>query len=361
MIVIPLFGYAMVQGRLEEKTVPATKEDTYQHLSPLEIERSWVSVPDLEKYFRKHKQITFSEGVLIAEISALDVGDNGDLLIVDGLSRKIWIFDDDGDVRGELAPEACHPGFTLRPIEAQYASTDYILLTNSGPPGYRFNEDGSCLGRLHHEFLPPRTFDFDDQGYIYGAYPYSLEGPSFQIVVMDAEGKRVRRFDLAKEAFPHLAVRTEGGGVIYQNGYVFHTSVAAPIIYKYTLDGKLEQTYSVKPRFYRSLKEDLPASASSPNFFKKVARIKRESTLIIDFWALDHDKLMLLYLNGGEIGFQVVSTEGVVLAEYAGLAFPFIHAQNGLAYRVIQPELDDQGELPNPYLEVYRYVGPEKQ
>ena len=360
MIVLPLIGYAMLQGRLEEKTEQATQKEAYRPLPAPETGRSWVSVPDLEKYFRKHRQITFSEDVLIAEISSLDVGDNGDLLIVDGISRKIWIFNDDGDVRSELDPEACHPGFMLLPMEAQYAPTGYILLTNSGLPGYRFNVDGSCLGRLHREFTPPRSFSFDDHGYIYGAHHSSSERLAFQIVIRDAEGKKVRHFDLAKEAFPYLVGQTEGGGVVYQNGYLFHVSVAAPIIYKYTPDGELEQTYSVKPKFYRPLKEDFPAVASSPNFFKKVGQIFRESTLITDFWALDHEKLLLLYVNDEGVGFQVVSTEGVVLAEYLGMDFPFIHAQNGLAYRVIQPELDEQGELPNPYLEVYRYVGPEK-
>lgn len=116
--------------------------------------------------------------------------------------------------------------------------------------------------------------------------------------------------------------------------------------------------YQVRPTFYRPIREDLPASAISPGYFKKISQIKKESTLIVNFYSLGTDKLMLQYLNGSEFGFQIVDVQGNVLAEYLGLDFPFFLAKDGLAYRVIQPDLDEQGHLPNPFIEVYRYVGP---
>ena len=48
--------------------------------------------------------------MLIGEVTSLDVRKNGDLLIADGLSQELWIFDKDGALKKEISPEACHPG-----------------------------------------------------------------------------------------------------------------------------------------------------------------------------------------------------------------------------------------------------------
>ena len=350
-----LIGDTAVQGSFEESALPPRVTEACQSPSGVEQDRASVSTDDLENYFRKHRVIELSEEVLIGEVTSLDVGKNGDLLIADGLGQALWIFDKDGALKKEISPEACHPGFTMRPIEAHYAQDLYILLSNSGPPGYRFNTDGSCLSSMHYEFLPPKSFSFDDQGHIYGIYSY----PSgYRLVVMDEQGKKIHHFDLVEEPFPIIATRVEGSGVHYQDGHIFYVSVAIPALHKYSEEGELEEVYQVRPTFYRPIKRDLPDFSNPRSFFKAFVQIKKESTLVVNFYSLDADKFMLQYLNGSEMGFQIVDVQGNVLAEYLGLDFPFFLAKDGLAYRVVQPDLDEQGHLSNPFIEVYRYVGP---
>ena len=39
----------------------------------------------------------------------------------------------------ELDPASCHPGFTLRPLQAKYVGGETILLTNSTPFGHGYS------------------------------------------------------------------------------------------------------------------------------------------------------------------------------------------------------------------------------
>gem|GEM_PF-1704475 len=48
---------------------------------------------------------------------------------------------------------------------------------------------------------------------------------------------------------------------------------------------------------------------------------------------------------------------GNLVTELLGGKGYFGYARNGLAYHVIQTDVDDSGFLPNPYLDVYEYRG----
>ncbi len=64
------------------------------------------------------------------------------------------------------------------------------------------------------------------------------------------------------------------------------------------------------------------------------------------------------FAYSGDVGHQVFTKDGLLFAEELGVKHYFQYGRNGLAYRVVQPEVDETGQLPNPYLEVYRFVAP---
>ena len=87
--------------------------------------------------------------------------------------------------------------------------------------------------------------------------------------------------------------------------------------------------------------------------------LHRSSTLTQDLFELTDQTLLVQYANGSRgWGYQVFTKDGVLLAEELGVSRRFEHGGNGLVYRVVQPDLDDAGQLPNPYIEVYQFVAP---
>ncbi len=305
-------------------------------------------------YLTKEAVIHLSEEVLIGTISTLDIGKNRDLLIVDKVARKVWIFDHEGNFKNELHPEQCHPGFQMNPLDAKYAGDRFILMTNAGPWGYRFKIDGTCLGGLHRDFLAPMQLTLDDQGFFWAFF--GERGGYF--VHMDSTGKKLLQFDTVDEDFPNLVYRVRGGGSFATDEFVYYASVADQKIYKYDRSGRLVQTIGRTPKRHRAPPQDLPSGVSK-RLFTVLQEVMGQSTLTFGLFPLDEDLIMLQYKHGREgFGFQVYNRQGRLLAEDFGMQYQFITAKEGRVYRVVQPELDADGTLPNPFIEVYRYTGP---
>ncbi|MDE2957791.1 MAG: hypothetical protein OXU68_12405 [Bacteroidota bacterium] len=69
---------------------------------------------------------------------------------------------------------------------------------------------------------------------------------------------------------------------------------------------------------------------------------------------LDDDLVMVQFRNSDRgFGLQVLNEEGQLVTEFIGIPSLFDHAHGGLAYRVIQPEMDESGDYSNPFLSVY--------
>lgn len=305
-------------------------------------------------YLTKETVIHLSEEVLIGAVSTLDIGKNGDLLIVDKVARKVWLFDRKGNFKKELRPEPCHPGFRMNPLDARYAGDRFILMTNAGPWGYRFKIDGTCLGGLHREFRAPMQLALDDQGFIWAFYG---ERGGY-LAQMDSSGKKLLQFDTVNEGFPNLIYRVHGGGIFATDAFVYYAGVADQKIYKYDGSGRLVQTIGRTPRRHRAPPRDLPPGVSK-QLFRVVGEVMGQSTLTFGLFPLDENLIMLQYKHGREgFGFQVFDRQGRLLAEDFGMQYQLITAKEGRVYRVVQPELEADGALPNPFIEVYRYTGP---
>ncbi len=319
------------------------------------------AIPPLElEHFKKAKTIRFDDPdtLLIATIDHMDVDPAGRILLVDQISRQVLLFDSTGTLLASLDPTACHPGFTFHPITAHFGGDTFIFIQNSIPWGFRFTSEGDCLGSTDKDFVGDRFFDIDPAGTLYGSYPGRPDPTQRTLRRMSSTGEKLEEFPMPPSKYPVATKGVVGGGLIADGEYLFYASAPERDILKFSLDGTLLDRISQRSAWFRFPSQDLPANVQQRlmNFGKWARNITTNGGL----FELTDQTLMVQYNNkdrGG--GYQVFSKDGVLIAEELGTKLIlFLHAANGLVYRVVQPRLDDQGALPNPYLEVYRFVTP---
>lgn len=124
---------------------------------------------------------------------------------------------------------------------------------------------------------------------------------------------------------------------------------------KIALDGTLAGRISERSSWFRSPRRDL-----SPDLERLFSALRKwTGTTTTSIFELTDQTIMIQYVNGSRgTGYQVFTKDGLLIAEELGLNSVFLHGENGFAYRPVQPSLDNQGVLPNPYIEVYQFITP---
>ena len=306
------------------------------------------------KYFKMVGTVRFDkpDTLLIAAIDHIDVDPSGRWLITDRLGDQVLLFDSTGTLQASLDSSICHPGFTFSPDGAMFGPNGFIFVLNtSNHWGYRFTTDGKCLGSVDRDFVMPKYFDIDPAGALYVAY----DGPHWELRHMNATGKTLRELPLPQSKFPNASERFNGGGLIADGTHLFYASGPDTEILKFALDGTLLQRISARNSWFRSPSKDLPSDVSQ--LFEALKDWSATSARIM--FELTDQTLMIQYIHRERgTGYQVFTKDGKLVAEEFGLNYLFLHGEDGLVYRPYQLDLDSQGELPNPYLEVYRFVAP---
>lgn len=312
------------------------------------------------KHFELVEIVRFDkpDTLLIAGIDQIDRDEAGRWLVTDPVGEQILLFDSDGALLASLDPRNCHPGFIFRPSGARFAGNEVIFILNSGDVwGYRFTTEGACLGSADRDFTTARFFDIDPTGALYGAYIW----PERALKIMSSTGKTLGKFPLPPSRFRNASKWFADGGLIADGKHLFYAQSPDLEILQYALNGTLIEKISLKTiskrsSWFRSPRKDLPPDTARLFPGLKDWRATAPSTL----FELTDQMLMVQYVNDERgTGYQVFTKDGMLVAEELGLKSLFLHGESGLVYRPIQPRLDGQGELPNPYVEVYRFVAPE--
>ncbi len=315
-----------------------------------------LALPDL-KHFKRVRTVTFDgpETLLIAQIEYLDIDAAGRFLVTDILGEQVLLFDSTGSLQASLDSSVCEPGFTFSPESAHFRGDESIFVLNSGDHwGYRFNKDGTCLGKVDREFDNPRFLAIDPAGTLYGAYVR----PTLEMRRMSATGETLSSFSIPKGEFPNANNRLDEGGLVADGTHLFYAAATEPAIMKFALDGTLVGRISKRSSWFRSPRRDLPRDLS-PKLFEAL-REWESTTTTWSLFELTDETLLIQYFSGERgIGYQVFSKDGTLVAEELDYGRrPIVHGENGLVYFVMQPGLDSQGDLPNPYVEIYRFVAP---
>ena len=313
--------------------------------------------PPQFKHFERISTIRFDnpDTLLIATIEQIDVDPNGKLLITDWLGRQTLLFDSTGTLQASLDPSTCHPSFPFDPTYAKFGNDGFIFVKNNsaGYWGYQFTAEGVCLERADPSFSSPRFIDIDPEGMIYGA---GAGHPSMRVLTrMNSAGKVLAEFPLPPVEFPNTEYRLDQGGLIADGKHIYYASAGTLDILKLDLNGTEVARISEQNSWFNSPKKDLPADVR-----QVIAAFKDiRGTTVWSLVELTDQTIMVQYIDDDNgAGYQVFTKNGVLIAEEFGVNSLFLHGANGVAYLMIQPNLDSRGELPNPLLEVYRFISP---
>ena len=316
-------------------------------------------------HFQKVRTITLADpdavhpdSLLMAGIWSLDVAPDGRMLVVDMRGSQALLFDPDGKLLALLDPSLCHPGFEVRPVHAIFVGDQSIFLSSAGPWGYQFTPEGGCLGNVDADYalIEHRGFlDVDAQGNLFGIYRY----PDKQVLRhMTSDGKTIREVTLPPSRNPGAAFTIAMGGLIVDEERIFYAGAVDPHVLKMTLNGAIVARISHRTSWFRDASKDLPDQESG-GLRQAAGNLLGSSTLTTDMFGLTDQTLMIQYQDSGRgWGYQVFTKDGLLVAEELGVKHRFKYGKDGLVYRVVQPGLDESGQLPNPYLEVYRFVAP---
>ncbi len=318
------------------------------------------------EHFQFVKTITFSDPesvysgpLLIAQIKSLDIAVDGRMLVVDMLGRQTFLFGPDGKLLAVLDPSVCHPGFEVRPVTAKFIGNQSIFLSNAGPWGYRFTSEGGCLGSVDPDYslvVNPNALDSDAQDGLIGFYRHSDK----QVVRhMDASGKLLQEYTLPASDFPNATYRTDMGGLIADKTHHFYAGPVEPHILKLTRDGTVVDRIAHRTSWFRDVSQDLPDRGNLAAIMRASGRLSASSTRVIGLFELTDQIIMIQYSNADRgRGYQIFTKAGQFVAQELGIRVHFKYGASGLVYRVVQPDLDAGGDLPNPFIEVYRFITP---
>jgi hypothetical protein len=309
-------------------------------------------------YFKKSNDIQLDNKILVAVISDLDIDSEGNLLVTDNVGKNVYLFDEKGRLKKKLSADSCHPGFNWIPLYARFSKNNEILVVNSGPWGFRFKKNGNCLGDMDQTYLASLHVCFKNNGNIIGYYNDYENGEAY-LEEMDSLGKAIRRFGQFPKEFKNIISRLEGGGLVCDdNDNIYQLDVTSPNIVKYGPDGKYITTLFRAPSYFRRIVEDIKDYSENPmKFMKQVKNLFENNTISFSLQLLDTKKIMILLLNNKKYGIEIFDLDGKFLLNDELITDKYIiAAKNGNIYVVIQPSMDKNGNLPNPKIEVYKFI-----
>jgi len=315
---------------------------------------------EFNNYFQFIKTVYLDDDVLIADISYLDVNDEGDLLVTDKMRRKVFLFSRNGKLMKELKYTKCNPGYKWKPEKAQFKQNGEIIILD--PRGLKFTAEGDCIGEMNASFLWPGQWAFLTNGNIVGYYAWPGIQP--KLSVLDEEGKELLSFGKFSSEFRNLLARgiEYAGLVIDKDDNIYQLNPFSLHLFKYDKNFSLKEEFALRLDNISKMDRDIRAGYfGGPNDLQReFNRVVMNKTRAWGCDLLDDETIIIYYLHTKEknnvIFIQLYSTNGkYLLEEDLKIDQKFAAAKNGYVYKVIQPEPDDHGNLPNPAIEIYKY------
>ncbi len=345
LLTINLWNCSEKKKALPVKSSNPVKEQPVQSDNPV-----IVQTRSFEDRFTKIKEINLSSKVVIGAIGAIDVFKKDNILVTDVISKKVFLFDNEGNLLKVLQPENCTPGFKLIPSFAMFNKKGDIYVINEIASGYIFNNNGDCIGAMDNFMHYPHVAFLNDGDII----AYSNKGDGNYLVLATKTGKQLQKFGIFPNSYKHIIEIVRGGGLVTDDkNFIYQANVIGPeiIVYKGNkFSGKIEN-YNVK---FNSIGSDIKNPSDPLSMVNKFKELTINNTIIENLFLADSNLLLIQLYHEKKYSAQLVSTDGdKYLNKAIQLDSPFIFAKDGYAYDIIQPK-PIKNRLPNPLIIVYK-------
>jgi hypothetical protein len=300
-------------------------------------------------------KVQITDEVLVGSVWAMDVYENEKFLICDRSGKQLLLLDQNGNLIKQLNPEECHPGFNWNPLYSFFNREGEIYIINAAPWGFRFGPNGECIGPMDNTFLATYSYTFINDGKMIGYY--TAEDGNY-LKLMDENGNEIKRFgeDEFPDRFKNFIKRSEGGGVVSDSlGNIYQVNPNSPKVIKYNPQFQKVKEFEHSPDYFREIQEDLTSNPAKAimDFGKKT----RGKSLIKDIFLISPDKLgvQLYHQKEYPYGMIIYDLEGNCLIEDDIVYKKEIKAaEDGYVYFIEQPAPDEEGNLANPVILIYR-------
>lgn len=244
----------------------------------------------LDYEFKLSERIELPNDLFLTELQSMDI--HQQKILLTGMFEVVLF---NGDSWQYLNPEECHPGFEFNPIRAQFGVNGEIFVTNPTIWGFRFKDDGSCLGAAHKDFRAPSRFSYENE--IAGIH--TTFGDT-EIIISDEKGKPTGKVFYVPNEFPNASYRILGGGIVTQYPYVYYISSLGNTIYSIHLESGEIENSNFTSKEYKSIKDDITSQKPGTKLFNEIGHTFKKSSVITNLFKLNNNNLVVVYQNSAE-------------------------------------------------------------
>ena len=320
---------------------------------------SFENYTKFEDVFKKAREISLSNDVIIGSIADLVVTSRGEFIISDPIGNAVLVFGNGGKFLRKIGNFGSGPGEFRSPNRIAVDEFGNIYVEDRG--NRRINVyDGSGNFKFSFRLEKGPLFSLKVKGnYIYTYCPAGIGRDERVIYIYNGKGELVKKFgNLPKFMLDFPFVISGGGMVVDSVGSVYQVHPVEYVVNKYSIDGSLLNRLVGKSQFYKA--------PTMPD----IKTIQAEYQKWLDSWTpvsglyLLEDKFLIVLTTLGKEGRQkrfiidIFDLEGKLLKGDIFLSLPesatIIGAYGDGFYIAEQQVFDEKGNLLNPKIIEYK-------
>ena len=311
---------------------------------------------EIEKYFEKVRDIRLDTSKYLS-IRYLEVNKQGDFLVTNDSRSDVILYDSLGNFKRDLSASAdsTFPGINWSPSRAYLTKDDKIFVSNNAPWGLFFDSQGSFMEPTPKEYIAGSDLAFDSVGNIF-SFNSNHNGIYISKHSITDYRDRLKFGHYPKEFKNVIDKAIIGNNMLVLGESLFVKNIAEPKIYKYNLDGKLIDSFTQIPSYYKEPKEDVRLQPF--DFLRRdLFSFAKKYTANYSIHSLNKQIILVQYLNFGyEYGIQLLTPDGnYLLDKDLVINQKVLFAQNGFIYTVNNKSKYENDRLLQPIISIYKF------
>jgi hypothetical protein len=316
-----------------------------------------INAKEFTELFTKEKVINLNVGnFVIGNINRMSIQPNGQFFLLDTRFGDFFFFDKSGNLIKKIDISKDLPGLKWSPIELGCSKNGNMLIYNAPFYLLRFNNSGDFEQKatLNQSYYLSHYFLDGDNNII----AYAVDFDKVMLVKLDPEGiEQQRSGEVPKEYVPYIR-RVRVGGCVERDSEdnIYQTHIYSPQIFKYDSNLKPLITFTRKPSFFNGIAAGQTNSFSDAKNLMEMMEILNSTVQNSALFRLN-DSLFISQYSIPKKGnaLDIWSKSGnYYSSDQMVYKIPIIAASRNSVFILIQPDIDANGEIANPYIEQYR-------